>query len=65
MRDDQIVNEEYYELQVNGAFYDYYTSLSYAEEIAGMLIKDYDIQDVDIWHIIKQSELVKEYDSCG
>ena len=65
MRDEEITEEFYYEIEVNGGFYDYSSSIDKAEEIAEMLIKETDIQSIDIWEVNKKLKLVKEYNSCG
>jgi len=65
MRDEEIIEEFYYEIEVNGGFYDYSSSIDKAEEIAEMLIKESDITSIDIWQINRKSQLIKEYDSCG
>jgi len=63
MRDEDTIEEFYYEIEVNGGFYDYSSSIDKAEEIAEMLIKESDISSIDIWQISRKSQLVKEYDS--
>jgi len=63
MQDEEIIEEFYYEIEVNGGFYDYSSSIDKAEEIAEMLIKESDISSIDIWQISRKSQLVKEYDS--
>ena len=63
MQDEEIIEEFYYEIEVNGGFYDYSSSLDKAEEIAEMLIKESDISSINIWQISRKSQLVKEYDS--
>jgi len=65
MQDEEIIEEFYYEIEVNGGFYDYSSSIDKAEEIAEMLIKESDITSIDIWQISRKLQLVKEYDSCG
>ena len=65
MQDEEIIEEFYYEIEVNGGFYDYSSSIDKAEEIAEMLIKESDITSIDIWQINRKSQLIKEYDSCG
>jgi len=65
MRDEEITEEFYYEIEVNGGFYDYSSSVDKAEEIAEMLIKETDIESIDIWEVNKKLKLVKEYNSCG
>lgn len=65
MRDEKTVEEFYYEIEVNGGFYDYSSSVDKAEEIAEMLIKETDIESIDIWEVNKKLKLVKEYNSCG
>jgi len=65
MQDEEIIEEFYYEIEVNGAFYDYSSSIDKAEEIAEMLIKESDISSINIWQISRKSQLIKEYDSCG
>ena len=63
MQDEEIIEEFYYEIEVNGGFYDYSSSIDKAEEIAEMLIKESDITSIDIWQISRKLQLVKEYDS--
>ncbi|MDB2598613.1 hypothetical protein N9Y08_04615 [Paracoccaceae bacterium] len=65
MRDEETIEEFYYEIEVNGGFYDYSSSIDKAEEIAEMLIKESDISSIDIWEVSRKLKLVKEYDSCG
>jgi len=65
MQDEEIIEEFYYEIEVNGGFYDYSSSIDKAEEIAEMLIKESDITSIDIWQISRKLQRVKEYDSCG
>lgn len=65
MRDEETIEEFYYEIEVNGGFYDYSSSIDKAEEIAEMLIKESDIESIDIWEVNKKLKLVKEYNSCG
>ena len=65
MRDEETIEEFYYEIEVNGGFYDYSSSVDKAEEIAEMLIKETDIESIDIWEVNKKLKLVKEYNSCG
>jgi len=61
-QDEDIIEEFYYEIEVNGGFYDYSSSIDKAEEIAEMLIKESDISSIDIWQVSKKSQLVKAYD---
>jgi len=63
MQDEEIIEEFYYEIEVNGGFYDYSSSIDKAEEIAEMLIKESDISSINIWQISRKSQLIKEYDS--
>lgn len=65
MRGEETIEEFYYEIEVNGGFYDYSSSVDKAEEIAEMLIKETDIESIDIWEVNKKLKLVKEYNSCG
>ena len=62
MQDEETIEEFYYEIEVNGGFYDYSSSIDKAEEIAEMLIKESDISSIDIWQVSKKSQLVKAYD---
>jgi len=62
MQDEETIEEFYYEIEVNGGFYDYSSSLDKAEEIAEMLIKESDISSIDIWQVSKKSKLIKVYD---
>lgn len=53
------MRHEYYEMEVNDSFYDYFSSLKAAQERAQELLSDSEIDTVEIYEVIKETNLVE------
>ena len=55
------MRHEYYEMEVNDSFYDYFSSLEAAQERAEELLSDSSIDTVEIFEVVKETNLVEVY----
>ena len=54
---------QYYEMEVNDSFYDYFASLEAAQERAQELLNDSDIDTVEIYEVFKEVNLVEIHEN--